>query len=176
MGDNVSRSAGSIDDNSYAASGRSVSTRIELSPLSVDEAPTRIELIRDVAVFQVKLAADGVRDLVLSPVSIVAGVLGILFGGRHARAPYEQVLKFGRRTDRWIDLFETHRTEGTTQKNEPSLDNIADSIEDIIRKDYANGGVSAATRTHIDEILKGFSRQHQAYKDPTSHRQKSGEK
>ncbi len=34
---------------------------------------------RDILVFQFKLLADGFRDMVLIPASLIAGILGLLF-------------------------------------------------------------------------------------------------
>ena len=42
---------------------------------------SRLQLIWDVFVFQFKLIADGLRDVLLSPVSIISAVLGLLTGG-----------------------------------------------------------------------------------------------
>ena len=45
-----------------------------------NDGPDRWTLIRDVAVFQVKLLFDGFRDLLLLPVSLVAGILSLIRG------------------------------------------------------------------------------------------------
>ena len=44
--------------------------------LDEDEHPTRLHLIWDVVIFQFKLAADGLRDIVLIPVSLIAALYG----------------------------------------------------------------------------------------------------
>jgi hypothetical protein len=131
----------------------------------------RWRLVRDVAMFQVKLVADGLRDLVLSPLSIVAGVLGLVFGGSRPDVLFQDVLAIGRRTERWIDLFGAQRVEngGTA---EPGIDAIADRIEDLIRSDLANGGVTAKTRRTVDDLLsrlaghrRGRRRRRGGYRD-----------
>ncbi|WP_163271595.1 hypothetical protein [Chelativorans alearense] len=65
---------------------------------------SRTRLVRRVVLFQVKLFADGLRDFVMSPLSIIAGVLGILFS-RDPEGAYDRLMRFGRETDRWINLF-----------------------------------------------------------------------
>jgi hypothetical protein len=47
-------------------------------------ASSRWHLIRDVAVFQLKLGLDALRDLVLSPISLIAGIVDLVFGGELA--------------------------------------------------------------------------------------------
>ena len=51
---------------------------MELLPESEASHPPIWTLIRDIAVLQVKLIVDGLRDLVLVPLSLAAAVLGIL--------------------------------------------------------------------------------------------------
>ncbi|MFZ2100783.1 MAG: hypothetical protein WAU86_09490, partial [Oricola sp.] len=75
-------------------------------PDAVDMAgATRGALVRRLAVFQVKLFADGLRDLVMSPVSIAAAGVGLLFGGRDPHGPFDRLMEAGHITDNWIDLF-----------------------------------------------------------------------
>ncbi len=90
------------------------------TPDSEPEAPpppavhtARLQLVWDVVMFQIKLLADGIRDLVLSPMIIVAGVLGLLAGGDDPHRYFRRVLRFGRRTELWINLF-GHRRSGTS--------------------------------------------------------------
>ncbi len=68
-----------------------------------DVEPSRWELLRDVAAFQVKLAIDGLRDLLLSPLSLMAGLIGGLLLGD--RKMFYRLVHLGRRSERWINLF-----------------------------------------------------------------------
>ena len=77
---------------------------------------SRLELIWDVFVFQLKLTADGLRDVVLVPVSLVAALAGLLVGGSEPNQYFRRVLHFGRRTEYWINLFGHRRTEGTSDE------------------------------------------------------------
>jgi len=61
--------------------------------------------VRDVIVFQGKLVLDGARDALLIPASLVAGVLDLLLGRTHEPGAFDRVLSFGRRTERFINLF-----------------------------------------------------------------------
>ena len=64
-----------------------------------------MQLALDVAAFQFKLLADGFRDLVLSPLSIASGLLGLVAGGDHPDQYFRRLLGWGRKTERWINLF-----------------------------------------------------------------------
>jgi len=46
--------------------------------MTKDNPKTRGQLLRQILVFQFKLAMDGLRDLLMSPISIAAALAGIL--------------------------------------------------------------------------------------------------
>ena len=69
---------------------------------------SRLQLIWDVVLFQFKLAADGVRDILLSPISIISAIAGLVAGGDEPDRYFKKVLKLGRRSDLWLNLFGYH--------------------------------------------------------------------
>ena len=58
--------------------------------------PDRWQLIRDVAVLQVKLVVDGLRDVLLSPASLIAALGDLILGRNRAHGHFYQVVRFGR--------------------------------------------------------------------------------
>lgn len=76
----------------------------------------RSELLWSALVFQAKLIVDGLRDVVLVPVSIIAALFGLIAGGSEPGRYFEQVLRFGRRTETWINLFGHRRGHGTSDE------------------------------------------------------------
>ena len=75
-----------------------------------------MQLLWDVLVFQLKLTIDGFRDLILVPVSFIAAILGVLFGGQQPAQYFQRVVKFGRKTEYWINLFGQRKVEGTADE------------------------------------------------------------
>lgn len=69
----------------------------------------RGRLVRRVILFQVKLMADGMRDVVMSPLSIAAGLFGLISRNGNAEVYLDRLMRFGRETDHWINLFD-HRS------------------------------------------------------------------
>ena len=91
----------------------------------------RATLFREAATLQLKLIADGIRDAILIPVSLVAAIIGLLEGGEKCDQLYQRVLKLGRRSERWINLFGTHRP---LDANHPagSMDKILGQVEAVV--------------------------------------------
>lgn len=70
--------------------------------------------------FQVRLACDALRDLVMSPVSIAAFLLDIIFRPEPQDSFHQRLMLFGRRTDRWVNLFGEFSRKPTTRRSGPS--------------------------------------------------------
>lgn len=119
----------------------------------MSEAPTRWELIRDVLVLQLKLAVDALRDLVISPVSIVAGLIDLVQGGERPGRLFYAVLDAGRRSEQLINLF------GEAHGEEPvSLDAVVARVEKLVVEQYERGGITAAAKSAIDRSLDAIGR------------------
>ncbi len=73
---------------------------------------TFLQTLRHLIVFQIKLAADALRDLVMSPVSVLVFVLDALRRPQLEDSYYIKLMWLGRRSDRLINLFDEHREKG----------------------------------------------------------------
>jgi len=124
----------------------------------------RSTLIRNTVVFQLKLMADGFRDLVLLPVSLIAALIGLLRGGDEPEREFLQVISVGRESEQWINLFGNH----TTPKNAnpaTSIDALFTKVEETLKQQYLAAGTSARAQAEIDEALqvaRDKSTQHQS--------------
>ena len=113
----------------------------------------RIELLREAAVLQLKLLADGLRDAALIPISLLAALVGLVRGGEEPDREYRQVIKLGRRSERWINLFGHQRPLGNSHPA-GSLDTVLKQVEDVVTDQYRKGKTSAEARTAIRAALE----------------------
>ena len=120
--------------------------------MSESEPSKRGALIRRVIVFQLKLAVDGLRDLILLPVSMFAAIVGFLRGGDEPDKELNQVMDYGRRTEQWIDLFDQHASDEKSHSLS-SIDTIFSSVEDALKQSYKAAGTSEDAQSEIDEAL-----------------------
>ena len=91
------------------------------------------QLIRDVLSFQLKLAMDGIRDLILSPVSIGSAVWGMIASPSNPGKYYYQLLKLGRRSDEWINLFGDVENY---EEGQQSADKYVHKAQDLLMDQY----------------------------------------
>lgn len=121
--------------------------------MSRSESSKRGELAHDVVTFQLKLIADGFRDLVLVPVSLVAAIIGLLRGGDKPEREFLQILDLGRQSERWINLFGNHDTPGSASAA-TSIDALFTKVESTLKQHYKAAGTSEGAQAEIDEALQ----------------------
>ena len=126
--------------------------------------PDRWTLIRDAAVLQFKLAVDGLRDLILLPVSLIAAVASLVSGKDGNPGPhFYQLLAAGKRSERWINLFGAYQNApeeviAENQFNDASIDDLVRRMENFVVDEYKRGGVTAQAKERIDKALNAMQR------------------
>lgn len=103
------------------------------------------QLMRDVIAFQFKLMLDAGRDLLLSPISIGAAVLGLLSRDKPPGYYFDQLMLMGRKTDHWINLF-NQQGEG-----QPSSNDVVRRFEDMVVRGYEKGGAIKDIKDGTDQ-------------------------
>lgn len=127
-------------------------------PESPELVPSRWTLIRDVLAFQLKLVVDGLRDLVMVPVSLGVAALDLLGVGRRAGRQFYDLLRFGHRTEKWIDLFGASDHAGSLEKaEEPGIDRLVGRLERLVVQEYERGGMTASAKDAVDRALDTVS-------------------
>ena len=116
------------------------------------EDASRSALVLRIILFQFKLFADGIRDIVLSPLSMIAGLLGLLFSHSDPHYYFNRLLRLGHRSDRWINLFDNYSSKSPTT-NHATIDDLAEKLEATLRNDYNSNGMTAKTVRKLDEII-----------------------
>jgi hypothetical protein len=111
-------------------------------------------LVRDSLVFQFKLLVDGTRDLLLVPVSLIATVVSLVAGpGKHGLDFYS-VLRFGKRTEHWIDLFGAAERDEAEDSRPGSLDAIVDELEAQILDGAPREELPSIMRERIEKLRR----------------------
>jgi hypothetical protein len=113
----------------------------------------RITLIRETAVLQLKLIADGFRDAVLIPISLLAALVGLLRGGEDCDREFRRLIKLGRRSERWINLFGHQQPLGVSHPA-GSMDKILNQVESVVLDQYKKGRSTAETRDAVRQAMK----------------------
>lgn len=139
---------------------------MEPSPETPRDNPDRWTLIRDLFVFQAKLIVDGLRDLLLVPASLVAGVWSLVTGEKDRPGPqFYQLVSLGKQSEVWIDLFKAYENAPEEVRREyefaaGNMDELVSRFESFVVDEYERGGVTAQAKARIDKALDAIQRRH----------------
>ena len=129
-----------------------------------EKPPALWVLIRDIAVLQVKLIVDGLRDLVLVPTSLVFGIVSVakMRNGKPGSEFYKLV-SIGRQSEQWINLFGAIENAPpdiveTTPFGNGDIDELVLRVERFVVDEYKRGGVTAQAKSRIDKALAALQR------------------
>ncbi len=132
-----------------------------LPPISdLDATPVdRWQFFRDVLVFQVKLALDAMRDVILVPVSLGAALLDLVSSGERTGRSFYRVFAMGKRTDIWINLFDTYgNPDESPEAANTTVDSLVAQFEALLVEQHDRGGVTATAKVAIDRALDRISK------------------
>jgi hypothetical protein len=135
-------------------------TSVETEKTSSEDGPMpdRWTLIRDILVLQLKLLVDGLRDLILVPISLVIGVISLLKAGNASGSEFYELLRAGRRTEQWINLFgAAERVYGPSIDDDrfptEDIDEMVSRVESFVVDEYSKGGVTRQAKNQLDRAL-----------------------
>ena len=117
----------------------------------------RAALFRETLVFQLKLLADGARDVILVPISLVSAVVGFLRGGDEPDREFRRVIELGRQSEQWINLFGQH--EPIQEAGQAgSIDMLLTKAEEVVREQARQGGMTEGASKAIGKALDAAHR------------------
>lgn len=133
--------------------------------------------------FQFKLIMDGLRDLLLSPISIVFVLYGIVFQRQHPEKYFNRLLRFGRKSDGFINLFEEHNgpsivktdhvpldprntslSEKSVNLRSKTSDDYVKKLEELILTEYNKGGFITGIKHGTDDLLEKLQKKAKKHK------------
>ncbi len=137
--------------------------KFELLQKPLLPATNRWELLRNIALFQMKLALDALRDLVISPVSIIAGLADLITGGKNPGHRFYRVLIAGRFSETWINLFgQADHMEPESGKHGGSdivtIDTIVEQFEKLVVEQYQKGDLTDSAKKVLQRSLERITR------------------
>jgi len=135
----------------------------EQQALDGEVVPDRRTLIRDIGVLQVKLIVDGLRDFILVPVSLVAGIISLAKPANSSGNEFYDLLRVGRKSERWINLFGAAERIPVPDDDrdhfpDEDIDALVGRVESFVVNEYKQGGVTKQARDRLEKMLDSLNR------------------
>ncbi len=121
-------------------------------------------MVRDIAVLQVKLIVDGLRDLILVPASLIVGIVSLSKTRDGVPGPeFYKLVSVGKQSERWINLFGAleNAPPEIVEENpfgNADMDDIVSRVESFVIDEYQRGGVSAQARDRMYKAMEKMRR------------------
>ncbi len=126
-------------------------------------------LLRDAVTLQVKLLVDGLRDAVLIPLSLLAALISLLQPGPDRGRLFYEVVRMGRRSERWINLFaaadRVYSAEDPSEE-EAGLDDYLAQVERRLSKEFREGEVKDSAGRSIDALIDRIRKARSSFRKP----------
>jgi len=126
----------------------------------MQETPSKHQgwsLIRHVIVFQLKLGLDALRDILMSPVSIVLAVTDIMMANNHQQSYFIRLMRLGKKSDDWINLFAVELPNSEPADNKVAADSNVDfwftKIEKVIKEHQVDGKLSESGKQKLQQYF-----------------------
>jgi len=133
-------------------------------PQENESGVERWTLIRDIGVLQVKLVVDGLRDIVLVPASLIAGIISLATStdGKPGTQFY-RLLAWGKESEHWINLFGAVKNSPESVQQSASfgdrdIDDIVGRLETLVVDEVNRGGVTSQAKARLEKILDAMQR------------------
>ncbi len=103
-----------------------IATRMEKK-----QKETATHLIKSVAILQLKVLLGAARDLAVGPAAIAAALADLVLLKQQAPRFFAMVLKFGERSDRYIDVWSGGRDPDEDPRE--NIDTLIARVETVVR-------------------------------------------
>ncbi|MFK7913884.1 MAG: hypothetical protein AB8B93_08220 [Pseudomonadales bacterium] len=120
-------------------------------PERQDVGTSRMRLLLNLASFQFKLFLDWLRDLLLAPASFFAVMYGIIAGGDKPDQYYNRLMAYGRRTDRFINLFDEYSDD--QDPNQKKSDDYMAPYKDRLMQQAETSGMTEKANKLVDGLV-----------------------
>jgi len=128
----------------------------ELLPPSPTEEHPRWRFLRDVAVFELKLALNNLHNFVQIPLTLAVAVFDLVFKGKSEGERFYHLVDLGRTIDDSIGIYSIIDHRQRRLNDQYTVDAVLKRIEDVIVREYEKGGTAASVKAAVDRAIDGM--------------------
>ncbi len=122
-----------------------------LPPQTVSDA--RWKFLRDVAVFELKLALNNLHNFFQIPLTLAVALFDLIFKHGEEGSRFYWLVEQGRLIDDSIDIYSIidHRERGLNR--DYTVDAVLKRLEGVIVREYEKGGTAASIKNAVDRAF-----------------------
>jgi hypothetical protein len=125
----------------------------DLSPAPQTNADMRWKFIRDVAVFEMKLALNNLHNFFQIPLTLAVAVFDLFVKGRHEGERFYKLVEMGRTIDDSIDIYSIVAHRERVLNKDFTVDAVLGKVEAVIQREFEKGGTAASMKQAVDRAI-----------------------
>jgi hypothetical protein len=119
-------------------------------------ADRRWKFIRDVGVFELKLALNNLHNFFQIPLTLAVAVFDLVAGGKTEGERFYKLVEMGRTIDDSIDIYSIVEHRERSLNKDYTVDAVVGKLEDVILREYEKGGTAASVKAAVDRAIDGM--------------------
>ncbi len=124
--------------------------------LSNSDPHARWKFIRDVAVFEMKLALNNLHNFFQIPLTLAVAVFDLVVKGKQEGERFYKLVEMGRTIDDSIDIYSIVEHRERSLNKDFTVDAVIGRLEDVIVREYQKGGTAASVKAAVDKAIDGM--------------------
>jgi len=117
----------------------------------------RWAFLRDVVVFEAKLALNNFHNFFQIPLTIGVALVDVCFKGSDGEGTrFYKLVEIGRTIDDSIDIYSVIAHRERSLNKDYTVDAVIALLEGVIVREYAKGGSAASVKQAVDRAIDGL--------------------
>jgi len=116
-------------------------------------ADTRWKFIRDVVVFESKLALNNLHNFFQIPLTLAVAAFDLVIRGKTEGERFYKMVEMGRTIDDSIDIYSIIDHRARVVNKDFTVDAVLAKVEGAIQREFEKGGTAAGVKQAVDKAL-----------------------
>lgn len=122
-------------------------------PAPTSNIDPRWRFLRDVVVFEAKLALNNLHNFFQIPVTLAVAVFDLLVRGKEEGERFYKLVEWGRTIDDSIDIYSIIEHRERSLNKDYTVDAVIGRLEAVIVREYEKGGSAATVKQAVDRAI-----------------------
>jgi hypothetical protein len=113
----------------------------------------RWQFLRDVAVFEAKLALNNLHNFFQIPLTLAVAIFDVVVKGKTEGERFYKLVEVGRTIDDAIDIYSIVEHRERSLNKDYTVDAVIGKLESVIMREYEKGGTAASVKAALDKAI-----------------------
>lgn len=127
-----------------------------LTPATNADPHANWRFLRDVLVFEGKLALNNLHNFFQIPLTVAVALFDVVVRGKEPGERFYKLVEMGRTIDDAIDIYSIIEHRERSLNKDYTVDAVIAKLEGVIVREYEKGGTAASVKQAVDKAIDGM--------------------